>query len=96
MVNGELVIQKVQQADSGMYQCVAENKYGAIYSSAELKILGIYPLFVDYIWHITFTFIISVQTDLEKYLTQKPDMSYFVCVCYYLGVYQVDRMKCKK
>lgn len=26
--------------DSGMYQCVAENKYGAVYSSAELKILG--------------------------------------------------------
>ncbi|KAK6329186.1 hypothetical protein J4Q44_G00011640 [Coregonus suidteri] len=40
MVNGELIIQKVQQVDSGMYQCVAENKYGAIYSSAELSILG--------------------------------------------------------
>lgn len=26
--------------DSGMYQCVAENKYGAVYSGAELKILG--------------------------------------------------------
>ncbi|XP_052367209.1 glutamine-rich protein 2-like, partial [Oncorhynchus keta] len=39
MVNGELIIQKVQQADSGMYQCVAENKYGAIYCRAELKIL---------------------------------------------------------
>lgn len=39
-VNGELSILKVQQADSGMYQCVAENKYGAIYSNAELKILG--------------------------------------------------------
>lgn len=42
MLNGELIIHRVQQADSGMYQCVAENKYGAIYSSAELKILGKY------------------------------------------------------
>lgn len=40
IVNGELSIHKVQQADSGMYQCVAENKYGAVYSNAELKILG--------------------------------------------------------
>lgn len=45
-VNGELIIQKVQQADSGMYQCIAENKYGAIYSSAELKILGVYLQFI--------------------------------------------------
>ncbi|XP_042152482.1 contactin-5 [Oncorhynchus tshawytscha] len=45
MVNGELIIQKVQQADSGMYQCVAENKYGAIYCSAELKILASPPVF---------------------------------------------------
>lgn len=42
IVNGELSIHKVQQMDSGMYQCVAENKYGAIYSNAELKILGSY------------------------------------------------------
>lgn len=40
ILNGELTIHKVQQTDSGMYQCVAENKYAAIYSSAELKILG--------------------------------------------------------
>uniref|UniRef100_A0A669CIK7 Contactin-5 n=1 Tax=Oreochromis niloticus TaxID=8128 RepID=A0A669CIK7_ORENI len=39
IVNGELTIHKVQQADSGMYQCVAENKYAAIYSNAELQIL---------------------------------------------------------
>uniref|UniRef100_A0A8B9I101 Contactin-5 n=1 Tax=Astyanax mexicanus TaxID=7994 RepID=A0A8B9I101_ASTMX len=45
MLNGELIIHRVQQADSGMYQCVAENKYGAIYSSAELKILASAPMF---------------------------------------------------
>ncbi|XP_041851725.1 contactin-5 isoform X3 [Melanotaenia boesemani] len=46
IVNGELTIHKVQQTDSGMYQCVAENKYGAIYSNAELKILASAPVFV--------------------------------------------------
>lgn len=45
ILNGEVTIHKVQQADSGMYQCVAENKYGAIYSNAELKILG------NFIWN---------------------------------------------
>lgn len=40
IMNGELTIHKLQQMDSGMYQCVAENKYGNIYSNAELKILG--------------------------------------------------------
>uniref|UniRef100_A0AAQ5YTA2 Contactin-5 n=1 Tax=Amphiprion ocellaris TaxID=80972 RepID=A0AAQ5YTA2_AMPOC len=44
IVNGELTVHKVQQTDSGMYQCVAENKYGAIYSNAELKILGRHEL----------------------------------------------------
>lgn len=40
MVNGVLMIHSVNQSDAGMYQCLAENKYGAIYASAELKILG--------------------------------------------------------
>ena len=40
MVNGVLMIPNVNQSDAGMYQCLAENKYGAIYASAELKILG--------------------------------------------------------
>ena len=38
--NGVLVIHSVNQSDAGMYQCLAENKYGAIYASAQLKILG--------------------------------------------------------
>ncbi|XP_019742951.1 contactin-5 [Hippocampus comes] len=46
IVNGELSINKLQPVDSGMYQCVAENKYGAIYSNAELKILASAPVFV--------------------------------------------------
>uniref|UniRef100_A0A7N6BJ83 Contactin-5 n=1 Tax=Anabas testudineus TaxID=64144 RepID=A0A7N6BJ83_ANATE len=39
IVNGELSIHKVQQADSGMYQCVAENKYGAVYSNFLIPVL---------------------------------------------------------
>lgn len=42
MVNGVLMIHSVNQSDAGMYQCVAENKHGAIYAGAELKILGLY------------------------------------------------------
>ncbi|KAL8191093.1 UNVERIFIED_CONTAM: Contactin-5 [Gekko kuhli] len=41
MVNGVLMIHSVNQSDAGMYQCVAENKHGAIYTSAELRILGV-------------------------------------------------------
>lgn len=42
MVNGVLMIHSVNQSDAGMYQCVAENKHGAIYTSAELQVLGMY------------------------------------------------------
>lgn len=42
MVNGVLMIHSVNLSDAGMYQCLAENKYGTIYASAELKILGEY------------------------------------------------------
>uniref|UniRef100_A0A8D2CU99 Contactin-5 n=1 Tax=Sciurus vulgaris TaxID=55149 RepID=A0A8D2CU99_SCIVU len=45
MVNGVLMIHNVNQSDAGMYQCLAENKYGAIYASAELKILASAPNF---------------------------------------------------
>nr|XP_055029793.1 contactin-5 isoform X1 [Misgurnus anguillicaudatus] len=45
MVNGELIIHKLEQSDSGMYQCIAENKYGSVYSNAELKILASAPIF---------------------------------------------------
>ena len=44
MVNGVLMIHNVTQSDAGMYQCWAEKKYGTIYASAELKILGMHFL----------------------------------------------------
>ncbi|XP_069062473.1 contactin-3-like [Pleurodeles waltl] len=43
--NGALTIGSLKQSDSGMYQCLAENKHGVIYSSAELKVLALAPDF---------------------------------------------------
>lgn len=37
---GELRFSKLVQEDSGMYQCVAENKHGTVYASAELTVQG--------------------------------------------------------
>ncbi|KAM4700962.1 contactin-5 [Discoglossus pictus] len=45
MVNGMLTIHNVNQSDAGMYQCLAENIYGIIYGSAELKVLASAPTF---------------------------------------------------
>lgn len=38
--NGALTVFSVNLSDAGMYQCVAENKHGIIYFSAELVVLG--------------------------------------------------------
>lgn len=38
--NGALSIATVNLSDSGVYQCVAENKHGIIYSRAQLMVLG--------------------------------------------------------
>lgn len=45
MVNGMLTIHNISQSDAGMYQCLAENIYGIIYGSAELKVLASAPSF---------------------------------------------------
>lgn len=37
---GDLRILKLTMEDSGMYQCVADNKHGTIYASAELYVQG--------------------------------------------------------
>ncbi|XP_069793097.1 contactin-4-like isoform X3 [Narcine bancroftii] len=42
---GALTIPAVNLSDSGMYQCVAENKHGVIYLSAELRIMASSPDF---------------------------------------------------
>ncbi|XP_062271238.1 contactin-3 [Scomber scombrus] len=43
--NGALSIATLNLSDSGMYQCVAENKHGIIYSSAQLMVLASPPSF---------------------------------------------------
>ncbi|KAA0712791.1 Contactin-3 Brain-derived immunoglobulin superfamily protein 1 [Triplophysa tibetana] len=43
--NGALAISSLNLSDGGMYQCVAENKHGIIYSSAELLVLASPPSF---------------------------------------------------
>ncbi|XP_076984796.1 contactin-3 isoform X2 [Tamandua tetradactyla] len=43
--NGALTIANLNVTDSGMFQCIAENKHGLIYSSAELKVVASAPDF---------------------------------------------------
>uniref|UniRef100_A0A8C8E0K5 Contactin 3b n=1 Tax=Oryzias sinensis TaxID=183150 RepID=A0A8C8E0K5_9TELE len=43
--NGALSITALNLSDSGMYQCVAENKHGTIYYSAQLMVLASAPHF---------------------------------------------------
>ncbi|KAG7268143.1 hypothetical protein CRUP_016474 [Coryphaenoides rupestris] len=40
MEDGRLALSSVALSDSGMYQCLAEHEHGAIYASAELKVVG--------------------------------------------------------
>lgn len=35
-----LTISKIALSDSGMYQCIAQNAFGSIHASAELKVVG--------------------------------------------------------
>ncbi|KAF3696754.1 Contactin-4 Brain-derived immunoglobulin superfamily protein 2 [Channa argus] len=43
--NGMLTISSLNLADIGMYQCVAENKHGRIFTNAELRVIAISPDF---------------------------------------------------
>ncbi|NXP24240.1 CNTN6 protein, partial [Scytalopus superciliaris] len=43
--NGTLIIPVLNMSDSGLYQCVAENKYDTIYASAELRVMAAAPDF---------------------------------------------------
>lgn len=44
VVNGALSISRLVLSDAGIYQCVAGNKYGEVYSNAELRVIGKYCL----------------------------------------------------
>ncbi|KAG7479489.1 contactin-5 isoform X1 [Solea senegalensis] len=76
IVNGDLTIYKVQQTDSGMYQCVAENKYGAIYSSAELKILASAPVFVPNPIRVIATLGKDVSLECKPRASPKPRITW--------------------
>uniref|UniRef100_A0A3Q2QQE1 Contactin 3a, tandem duplicate 1 n=1 Tax=Fundulus heteroclitus TaxID=8078 RepID=A0A3Q2QQE1_FUNHE len=43
--NGVLTISSLNLGDIGMYQCVAENKHGRIFTNAELRVIAIAPDF---------------------------------------------------
>ncbi|XP_075871810.1 contactin-3 [Nelusetta ayraudi] len=43
--NGALSITSLSLSDSGMYQCVAENKHGVVYAAAQLMVLAAPPTF---------------------------------------------------
>ncbi|XP_054905364.1 contactin-4 isoform X2 [Poeciliopsis prolifica] len=43
--NGVLTINNLNLADIGMYQCVAENKHGRVFTNAELRVIAIAPDF---------------------------------------------------
>ncbi|XP_016891933.1 contactin-4 isoform X2 [Cynoglossus semilaevis] len=45
--DGRLTISSISQSDSGMYQCVSENEHGALYASAELKVVASPPDFTQ-------------------------------------------------
>ncbi|XP_054625630.1 contactin-4-like isoform X2 [Dunckerocampus dactyliophorus] len=43
--NGALTISSLNLADIGMYQCVAENKHGRVFTNTELRVIAIAPDF---------------------------------------------------
>ncbi|XP_053355561.1 contactin-4-like [Clarias gariepinus] len=45
VVNGALSISRLVLSDAGIYQCVAANKYGEVYSNAELRVIAVAPDF---------------------------------------------------
>lgn len=69
MVNGALSISRMVLSDAGIYQCVAENKYGEVYSNAELKVIGKYLfncVLLDANWYICFSIIAVLESRPNK------------------------------
>lgn len=50
--SGHLKISNLALEDSGMYQCVAENKHGTIYFNAELRVQGEQKICIRVAWSI--------------------------------------------
>ncbi|XP_041955190.1 contactin-4 [Alosa sapidissima] len=45
VVNGALTISSLTLMDAGMYQCVAENRHGRVFTNAELRVIAVAPDF---------------------------------------------------
>ncbi|XP_055413239.1 contactin-3 isoform X1 [Bubalus kerabau] len=69
--NGALTISNLNVTDSGMFQCIAENKHGLVYSSAELKVVASAPDFSK----TPMKKLIQVQVGSEVNLDCKPRAS---------------------
>ncbi|KAB0400761.1 hypothetical protein E2I00_011221 [Balaenoptera physalus] len=69
--NGALTISNLNVTDSGMFQCIAENKHGLVYSSAELKVVASAPDFSK----TPMKKLIQVQVGREVSLDCKPRAS---------------------
>ncbi|KAM8872899.1 contactin-5 isoform 2-T2 [Synchiropus picturatus] len=76
VTDGELTIHKLQPLDSGMYQCVAENKHGAVYSSAELRILASAPVFVPDLVRLMATLGRDVSLDCRPRASPRPRVTW--------------------
>nr|XP_057935829.1 contactin-5 isoform X2 [Doryrhamphus excisus] len=76
ILNGELTIHKLQPVDSGMYQCMAENKYGAVYSNAELKILASAPVFIPNPVRVIATLGKDVSIECKPQASPKPRITW--------------------
>ncbi|XP_026860814.2 contactin-4 isoform X2 [Electrophorus electricus] len=49
VVNGALSISRLALSDTGIYQCVAGNKHGEVYSNAELRVIAVAPTFGEHL-----------------------------------------------
>lgn len=52
VANGILSIIRMTLSDTGMYQCVAGNKHGEVYSNAELRVIGKTPAYYVHLFAV--------------------------------------------
>ncbi|XP_697914.4 contactin-4 isoform X1 [Danio rerio] len=45
VINGALSISSLTLSDTGMYQCIAENRHGRVFANAELRVIAVAPDF---------------------------------------------------
>uniref|UniRef100_A0A3Q2YVB1 Contactin 3b n=1 Tax=Hippocampus comes TaxID=109280 RepID=A0A3Q2YVB1_HIPCM len=73
--NGALSIPTLNLSDSGMYQCVAENKHGVIYSSAQLMVLGKLGSYRVLLYCLSVCALVKARLGSEVILECKPQAS---------------------